>query len=128
MEPEKYETLNKYDRMYGDARQVGIRATKQPSTVQTFIDELGRAESYIVDTFRVDDKGDYIFVQQVDDKQNVTRMAIPPKVVKLMMSHQRSLDKRTAKAKAVQRSERAKAVAKARMERGEMPAFLVKKA
>lgn len=120
---EEYQTINKYDREYGNMRDVGV--TSKPVTVQ-YVDSVGRAETYIVETIR-DEKGDHLFVQCVDEKQQVTRLAIPPRVVKAINSQVRKLERHSEKVAKERRSETARARAMERMERGEKPAFLVPK-
>lgn len=123
MPKEEYETLNKYDRAYGDMRDVGV--TSKPVTVQ-YVDGVGRAETFIVETIR-DEKGDHLFLQCVDEKQQVTRLAVPPRVVKAIQSQIRKLERHSEKVAKERRSEIARARAMERMERGEKPAFLVPK-
>lgn len=120
---DKYETLNKYDRAYGDMRDVGV--SSKPVTVQ-YVDGVGRAETFIVETIR-DEKGDHLFLQCVDEKQQVTRLAVPPRVVKAIQSQIRKLERHSEKVAKERRSEIARARAVERMERGEKPAFLVPK-
>lgn len=128
---EEYETIHKYDRIYKSMLDIsrvpgGACMTSKPSTVQYVEEVTGRAETYIVETIR-DEKGDRLFVQCIDDKQQVTRLALPAKVTKAIQSQVRKLDRRSAAVSKQRRSEIARARAKERMERGERPAFLVPK-
>jgi hypothetical protein len=116
--------IAKYDRIYGGVCGGNTVKTKQ-STVQN-VDVIGRAETFIVQTVRVydrskaEDNGDYVFVQMLDADGAVTRMALPPKVSRSILAQYNSL---TAK----RRSIASKAVARARMERGELPGFMKKR-
>lgn len=120
----EYDSISKYDRIYGSLRDVG--STSKPSTIQHIEPVSGRGETYIVETIR-DEKGDHLFVQCVDDKQQVTRLALPPRVSKAIQAQARKLDRRTAQQSKERRSEIGKKLAAERMARGELPAFLVKK-
>lgn len=117
------DTIKKYDRIYGSVRGANSIHTK-PSTVQN-VDVIGRAETFIVQTFRVADRGnnedgDYVFVQMMDENAQATRMALPPKVAAAIASQRDSLTAR-------RRSIASKATAKARKDRGELPGFMKKK-
>ena len=124
----EYETLAKYDRIYGELRDVCMRL--KPSTVQ-FVDGIGKANTFIVEVMRHEKEGDYvgdyIFVQSIDDKQNVTRLALPPADTKEIAAQLRKLEKRSEQRAKERRSANAKRLADERMARGEKPAFLVKK-
>lgn len=126
----EYDSISKYDRIYGSLRDLcansDIAATSKPSTVQYVEHVSGRAETYIVETIR-DEKGDHLFVQCVDDKQQVTRLALPPRVSKAIQSQARKLDRRSAQQSKERRAELGRKLAAERMARGELPAFLVKK-
>lgn len=123
----EYETLTAYDRLYGEMRDLCMRI--KPVTVQ-FVDGVGRSKTFIVEVLRHEKEdyvGDYIFVQAIDDKQAVTRLALPPAVTKAITAQLGKLDKRSEQRSKQRRSEIAKARALERMQRGEKPAFLVKK-
>lgn len=126
----EYDTISKYDRIYGSQRDLcansTIAATSNPTTIQHIETLTEHAETYIIETIR-SDKGDYLFVQCIDDKRNVTRLALPPRVAKAINSQGRKLDRRSEKLSKERRSEIGKRLAAERMARGEKPAFLVKK-
>jgi hypothetical protein len=110
-------TVNKYDRTYAGVREGNALLTK--ATTITDVEYLtGKAVTYIVQTARTE-KGDYIFVQCIDESGTV-RLPLPPKVSSAIAAHKDSLTKR-------RRSIAGKAVAKGRKERGELPAFMRKK-
>jgi hypothetical protein len=112
--------ISKYDRLYSSLHDVSKLYTK-PSTVKTVQSLTGQAETFIVETVRHEERGDFIFVECVDEQANVTRLALPPKVANAIASQRESLTGR-------RRRIASKAVAKSRMDRGEMPAFLRKRA
>jgi len=79
---------------------------------------VGGTELYVVQTYRQKDQGDTIFLEHVSETGTV-RLVIPPQV----SAFARQREQLTAKT----RSKAAKAVAQARKERGEVPAFLKSK-
>jgi hypothetical protein len=111
---EQDRTISKYDRLYGSSKMVGM--STRASTIQNVESVTGRAETFIVQTFRHED-GDRIFLQCVDENSNVTRLALPAKVCNAIASQRDSLTKK-------RRSIAGRVQAKIRMERGEKPGFL----
>lgn len=109
-------TIGKYARLYAGMRDVCLRT--KPSTIKT-VDLIGRAETFIVETMRHAEKGDYIFIECMDET-GLTRVALPPKVAAAISSQRDSLTAR-------RRSIASKALAQARKDRGEVPAFMRKK-
>jgi hypothetical protein len=80
----------------------------------------GKAETFVVETCTPEELGgDFIFIECMDEN-GVTRLALPPKVTNAIASQRDSLTAR-------RRSLASKAVAKRRMERGEVPGFLHKR-
>ncbi len=110
--------ISKYDRMYGSSKMVGMMT--KPSTVQSVEGVTGRAETFIVQTARHED-GDRVYVQCVDENQQVIRLALPPRVANAIAAQRDAL---TAK----RRSITSKRLAQERKERGELPGFMAKKA
>jgi hypothetical protein len=108
--------IQKYDRLYGGMRDVCLRS--KPSTVKD-VDLTGRSQTFIVQTMRHAEKGDYVFIESLDEN-GVTRLALPPRVAALIASQRDSLTAR-------RRSIASRATARQRMERGEAPAFMKKK-
>ena len=107
------QTINKYDRLYGGIIDVGL-ATKA-STIRTVEPITGKTESFIVQTCRHEENGDYIFIEHICE-DGVVRLALPPKVANLIAYQRDSLTKR-------RRSISSKAAMKARMESGEVIGF-----
>lgn len=109
--------ISKYDRRYGALHDVSLKT--KPSTIKD-VELTGRAETYIVQTMRHAELGDFIFIEHMDAESGLTRLVLTPKVSNAIASQRDSL---TSK----RRSLSSKAVAKQRMERGELPGFLRKK-
>lgn len=107
------ETVNKYDRLYGGIRDVSLHT--KPSTVKLVQSITGQSETYVVQTMRHRENGDYIFVERLDEAGYV-RMALPPKVAAIIASQRDSLSKR-------RRSISSRETMRARMEAGEVIGF-----
>jgi hypothetical protein len=90
--------------------------TEAGQSIQTI---TGKAETFVVETARHEELGDYVFVECVDEA-GVIRLCLPPRVANAIASQRDSLTSR-------RRSIASKAVAKMRMERGEIPGFMKKK-
>lgn len=110
-------SISKYDRLRGGLKDVALFT--KPSTVRTIQNLTGRAETFVVETARYEEEGDYIFVECVDEA-GVTRLALPPRVANAIASQRDSLTAR-------RRSIAAKRQARERQERGELPGFLRRK-
>jgi hypothetical protein len=110
-------TISKYDRTYGGMHDVCLKT--KGSTIKN-IELTGRSETFIVQTMRHAELGDFIFVEYVDEARVVVRLALPPKVANVIASQRDSLTTR-------RRSIAGKAEAQRRMDRGERPAFLRKR-
>lgn len=107
-------TISKYDRLRGSMHDVAMFT--KPSTIKNVQTLTGRAETFVIETCRYEDRGDYIFVECVDET-GVTRLALPPKVADVIASQRESLTTR-------RRSNAAKKLAQERKARGEVPAFM----
>lgn len=83
--------ITKYDRLYGNLIDVSL--TTKPSTVKVVQTLTGRSETFIIQTFRHDDNGDYIFIECADEN-GLVRLALPPKVASAIASQRESLTKR----------------------------------
>jgi len=110
-------TVSKFDRIRGNLD--GVALFTKPSTIKNVQAITGKAETFVIETCRRDDLGDFIFVECVDES-GVTRLALPPKVSAIIASQRDSLTKR-------RRSAASKRVAQARKDRGEVPGFMRKK-
>jgi len=103
----------KYSRLYGSIHDVSLHT--KPSTIKISESMTGRSETFIVETCRHADDGDYIFIEHIADGE-VERIAIPPKVVRVIASQGASLTRR-------RRSASSKSAMRARMESGEWTGF-----
>jgi hypothetical protein len=110
--------IHKYDRMYGSLIDVSI--STKPSTVKVVQPVTGRSETFIIQTARHEDYGDYIFIECADEG-GLVRLALPPKVANAIASQREALTKR-------RRSIASRAVMRERMARGEVISFKKKKA
>ena len=108
-----YNTIQKYDRMYGNLLDVSIHT--KPSTVKVVQPLTGRAETFIVQTLRHEDNGDYIFIECADEN-GLVRIVLPPKVSSAVASQRESLTKR-------RRSIASKAAMRSRIAGGYVPTF-----
>lgn len=114
---EQYETISKYDRQYAGLLGGNNLQTKA-TTVESVNSIIGEAETFIVQTIR-DEDGDHIALKYMDKNGN-TRLILPPKVCQTIERQHNALTSRS-------RSIASKAVAKERMDRGELPGFMRKK-
>ena len=80
--------ISKYDRLYGGLIDVSL--STKPSTVKVVEPMTGRAETYIIQTVRHDEKGDYIFIECAD-ADGLVRIALPPKVSNAIAGQRESL-------------------------------------
>lgn len=110
-------TIAKYDRTRGQLE--GVALFTRPSTIRVVQAITGKTETFVVETGRREDLGDFIFVECMDET-GVTRLALPPKVANAIAAQRDSLTAR-------RRSIAGKRVAKERMDRGELPGFMKKR-
>ena len=108
-------TISRYDRTRGNLE--GVALFTKPSTIKNVEILPGKAATYIVETARLED-GDTVFVECLDDT-GVTRLALPPRVANAIAAQRDALSAR-------RRSIAAKALAKQRKDRGELPGFMRK--
>ncbi|MFZ1009856.1 MAG: hypothetical protein WAN65_23670 [Candidatus Sulfotelmatobacter sp.] len=114
----EYATVSKFDRAVAGL-QGGNNLAAKATTIEHVDPIIGEAETFIVQTIR-DAEGDHVIVKFVD-KDGVKRLILPPKVVSTIARQRDALTARS-------RSNVAKATAKARMDRGELPGFMKKAA
>jgi hypothetical protein len=111
-------TINKYDRLYGGLHDVALFT--KPSTIKSVTTLTGRTETFVIQSCRHEDVGDYIFVECMDES-GVTRLALPPKVANAIAAQRESLTKR-------RRSIASRVAMRARMDAGEVITFKKRKA
>jgi hypothetical protein len=117
MQTEVTQTISKYDRTYGGLHDISL--STKPSTVKNVQTLTGKSETFVVQTFRHEEFGDYIFIE-VMDENGLTRVALPPKVSAVIHSQKDSLSKRS-------RSLASKRVMRERMANGWTPTFAKKR-
>jgi hypothetical protein len=105
--------IQKYDRTYGSI--VDVSLTTKPSTIKLVQPVTGRSETFIIQTARHEDSGDYIFVECADEN-GLVRLALPPKVANAIAAQREALSKR-------RRSIASRAVMRERMAQGHVPTF-----
>lgn len=114
----EYESIAKYDRLRGNLHELGpLCLFTKPSTIKSVQNLTGKSETFVVETGRHHELGDYIFIECIDEAGAVTRLALPPKVSDAIASQRESLTAR-------RRSQAAKRLAAERKARGEVPGFM----
>ncbi len=108
MSEDTTKAFDTYDRQIGALKGLPDVIEVKPSTVRVTIPLLGLSQTFIVQTIRQREVGDHVCI------------VLPPQVADAIA---RQRDALTAKS----RSKAAKALAQERKERGELPAFLVRK-
>jgi hypothetical protein len=112
------ETIDKFDRMLGGLKDLPDVLHTKPSTVVTTLPLIGKAQTFIIQTYRQREIRDTVFLQYVDDERSL-RLVIPPKIADAIAARRDALTSKS-------RKKAAKAAAAARKERGEPPAFMRK--
>lgn len=105
--------IDKFDRTFGALHDVCLRT--KPSTIENIEPITGRVETYVVQTMRHAERGDYVFIKRMDEA-GVVRLALPPAVSRAIASQKDALTKRS-------RSIRGKRVMQERMDNGFVPNF-----
>lgn len=103
-----------YDRAYGQAQ--GFPATRASTITSANALGVGGVRSYIVQTYRVPEMGDTVFVQ-ITGPEGLQRVHLPPAVTAAIARQRDSLTTMARKRAAKQRAEADKAA-------GKRPAFL----
>ena len=107
-----------YDRAVCDLDgRPGVTKT-QPSTIRVNSALTTTTETYIVQTYRDEERGDTILVER-GSAERMTRMVLPPKVAEAVARQREALTTKSRKAGAQK-------AARTREERGIKPAFLKK--
>ena len=119
MSEDTTKAFDTYDRQIGALKGLPDVIEVKPSTVRVTIPLLGLSQTFIVQTIRQRDVGDHVFLETVS-RDGAVRIVLPPQVAEVIA---RQRDALTAKS----RSKAAKALAQERKERGELPAFLMRK-
>lgn len=115
-EPLTTTTISEFDRLVGALEGLPDMVKSKPSTIRAMLPLVGIARSYIVQTYRLRERGDTIFLETVG-AEGMIRLAIPPEVADAIA---RQRDALTSK----NRSKSAKQAMADRMARGEVPAIM----
>lgn len=115
-EPKTYKSPDKFDRLFGELAGLPDVTQGKPSTVVTSLPIIGQAQTWVVQTLRQSEVGDYIFVQYIDSEGGF-RFVIPPQAAAAIARQADAISTKN-------RKRSAKASAQARKARGEQPAFL----
>lgn len=108
-----------YDRMLSGFHGLPDVVQVRPTTIRAVAPMIGASQTFIVQTIRQHEKGDYIFLEVVEPGGTV-RIALPPAVANAIARQRESLTARV-------RSKTAKRVAQDRKDRGELPGFMKRK-
>jgi hypothetical protein len=87
------QTITKYDRLRGNLHDLDVALFTKPSTIKNVQNITGKTETFIVETCRAEEIGDYIFIECVDES-GTTRLALPPKVANAIAAQRDSLTAR----------------------------------
>jgi hypothetical protein len=102
-----------FDRMIGGLVGLPDVVHTKPTTVRALLPLVGRAQTFIVQTFRQREQGDTIFLECVSADGSM-RLAIPPKVAEVIGRQAAALTDKS-------RSKAAKASAQDRKDAGFVP-------
>lgn len=112
-------TLSVYGRAMSILKDLPDIIKTKPTTVVETPSFAGEPHTYIVQTYRRLEEGDYIFFQDVVNG-TATQIVIPPRIASILA---RQRDQLTGKS----RSKAGRLVMEDRMARGEKPGFMSKK-
>jgi hypothetical protein len=107
--------ISRYDRIRGALE--GVALFSKQSTIRTVTQLTGRSETFVIETGRHAEQGDYIFIEVIGENQSVTRVCLPPKAADAVASQREALTTR-------RRRIAGKRIAQERKDRGELPGFM----
>lgn len=107
--------ISLFDRILGSLEGLPDVTDVKPTTIRVTTPLLGKAQTFILQTIRQKDVGDFVFLEYVD-ADGSTRLVIPPKVTEAIARQRDALTGRV-------RSKSAKATAADRKARGLKPGF-----
>ena len=108
-----------FDRMIGALDGLPDVTTTRPSTVQSITPMIGRSQTFVIQTYRQRDTGDYVFLQLVD-AEGRARLVIPPAAADAIARQRDAIT-------TLVRRRQGKANAANRAAQGLAPAFLTKR-
>lgn len=112
-----------FDRIIGNLHGLPDVRYTRPATIRTVTPMIGRSQTFILQTYRQKDVGDFIFIETVDGEGRA-RVYLPPDAAEVIARQRDSLTTANRKAHG---KEIGKRVAAERKARGEKPAFMKKK-
>lgn len=104
---------NDFDRLISGLDGLNDVTKTRPRTVRTISPMIGGSQTFIIQTFRQRDIGDYIFLEGMSE-DGAIRIVLPPQVADAIAAQRDSV---TAKV----RSKASRQVAQDRKDRGEVP-------
>jgi hypothetical protein len=119
MSEQQYKTVDKFDRLAGALANLPDVTESKPSTVMAHTALIGETQTFIIQTRRQREVGDWVFLQYVD-ANGATRIVIPPQAAEVIARQRDALSTKN-------RKKAGREQAAARKARGELPAFLKSK-
>jgi hypothetical protein len=116
---QQYKTVDKFDRLAGALANLPDVTESKPSTVMAHTALIGETQTFIIQTRRQREVGDWVFLQYVD-ANGATRIVIPPQAAEVIARQRDALSTKN-------RKKAGREQAAARKARGELPAFLKSK-
>ncbi len=102
----EYKTIDKFDKMFGELVGIPDCAKSKPSTVTT--ETIIGTQTFIVQTIRQREVGDWVFVQYLDSQGSV-RLVIPPAAAETIARQRDALTTKNRKRAARDEAQRRKA-------------------
>ncbi len=89
-------TGDNFDRIIGQIDGLPGVSKARPTSVTTVMPIIGNSQTYVVQTYKDDEEGFYVFLQMVDSEGRA-RIAIPPRVAAAIYRQRDSLVKASRK-------------------------------
>lgn len=89
---QEYRTGDVFDRIIGAIDGLPGVSKARPTSVTSILPIVGNSQTYVVQTYKDDDEGFYVFLQMVD-AEGRARIAIPPKVAQAIYRQRDALVK-----------------------------------
>lgn len=116
MSEPQYKSPDKFDRLHGSLASLPDVSSVKPPTVVSSTPLIGATQTFIIQTMRQKERGDWVFVQYVDD-QGAVRLVIPPEAADAIARQRDSLTSKSRKRAAKARAQADKAA-------GKVPGFM----
>lgn len=112
-----------YDRLLGQFDGLPDMVSTRPTTYRVITPILGLSQTFILQTFRQRDAGDFLFVEYVDGAR-ATRIVFPPDVTEAIARQRDSVAMMAKRKHGRAQADRLRQMNAERIARGEAPAFL----